>query len=181
MFILKHTFIFVVSALLFFISFHLPAEDVAWRTVTHFNFAQKQEHALQWARDHLPQTGVLTEKNDGFVYLKVDDRYINQLLFRLPYHQYAMPPYFRRPNAPGAHISVFYTDERNQTGKISEIGQKYSFKITGIALVPPKSHEYLVLEVEAPDLEQLRKKYGLSPLLKGHKFHITVGKKKRGY
>lgn len=70
-------------------------------------------------------------------------------------------------------------NERNQTGKIKEIGQQYSFKITGLASVPPRTGEYIVLKVESPDLEQLRQKYGLSPLLQGHSFHITIAKKKR--
>ena len=62
--------------------------------------------------------------------------------------------------------------------KQNEIGQKYSFKISGLTSVPPKTHKYIVLEVISPELEQLRKKYGLSPLLKGHNYHITISKKK---
>jgi len=160
----------------------LSAEDLAHRQSTHqLSGVQQQEFTVQWARDNLPQTGVLMEEKQGFVYLKVDDAYVNQLFSMLPYPGYSKPPYFRRPDSPGAHISVFYVDERSQTGKINEIGQKYSFKITGFALVPPQTSEYLVLKVESPDLEQLRKKYGLSPLLKGHEFHITVGKKNKSH
>lgn len=139
---------------------------------------EKEETIIHWAQNHLPQSGVLTENNDGFVYLKVDDDYINQLFPLLDNPAYVKPPYFRRLDSPGAHISVFYVDERKQTGKIKEIGQKYSFKIKSIAYVPPKRPEYIVLELDSKELEALREKYGLSPHLKGHDFHITIAKKK---
>ena len=137
-----------------------------------------EKDALQWAESHLPQSGILKEEHRGFVYLKVDDDYIEHLFQMLENTQYEKPPYFRRSDSPGAHISVFYTDERNRTGAIKELGQTYSFKIIGFAEVPEKTHEYIVLQVESPQLEQLREKYGASPLLKGHKFHITIAKKK---
>jgi len=35
----------------------------------------------------------------------------------------------------------------------------------------------VVLEVESPELEKLREKYGLPPKLLGHDYHITIGKK----
>lgn len=140
---------------------------------------QNQEEIIDWANEHLPHEGVLTEEKGGFVYVKVDDDYIFQLYPLLHNPQYAKPPYFRRPDSPGAHISVFYVDERDHTGKIKEIGQKYTFSITGLAAVPPKYHEYIVLKVSSPELENLRCRYGLSPLLKGHEFHITIAKKKK--
>ncbi|MBA3816360.1 MAG: hypothetical protein H0X29_07545 [Parachlamydiaceae bacterium] len=137
-----------------------------------------KEDILQWAKLHLSQVGTLKEEEGGFVYLKVDDEYIEQLGPMLSDPRYEKPPYFRRSDSPGAHISIFYVNERRQTGTIHEIGQRYNFKIIGLAAVPQKTHEYIVLEVESRELEQLRKKYGLSPLLMGHQFHITIAKKK---
>lgn len=139
---------------------------------------QQAAAPVEWAIEHLPQSGVLKVARDGFVYLKVDDRYIDELFPLLDKPEYRKPPYFRRPNAPGAHISVIYVDERHKTGWIDEIGHKYSFKITGMGSVPADTQEYIVLEVAAPGLERLREKYGLSPLLKGHQFHITIAKRK---
>jgi hypothetical protein len=136
------------------------------------------EPIVQWAQSHLPQKGVLKENDQGFVYLKVDDGYINQLFPKLSAHNYIKPAYFRRPDSPGAHISVFYVDERGRTGDIKEIGQGFSFKISDLAYVPEKSREYIVIKVKSPELEQLRSKYNLSPLLHGHDFHITIAKKK---
>ena len=166
----------LLSATLFFTSAKLPAEVLTQETLK-----QPQEYLVEWAKDHLPQTGVLTEEKGGFIYLKVDDDYINQLYPRLNLTEYSKPEYFRRFDSPGAHISVFYVKERHHNEKIKEMGQEYTFKITGVAFVPPKTREYLVLTVESPDLEQLRKDYGLSPLLQGHPFHITIAKKKRSY
>lgn len=140
--------------------------------------SKETEALIQWAREHLPQTGILKEQKGGFVYLKVDDGYINQLFDKLSYAGYLKPPYFRQPTSPGAHISIFYEDERPQTGKISEIGHSFSFKIIDLAFVPAKTRRYLVLQVESPELMRLRQKYGLSPLLKGHSFHITIAEKR---
>jgi hypothetical protein len=135
------------------------------------------ESILRIAQNELPHTGVLKEDRSGFVYLKVDDHYIDQLFPLLHNPEYRKPPYFRRPNAPGAHISVIYSDEH--VHKIKELGQTFSFKILDITAVPPKTQEFVVIQIESPELEALRVKYGLSPLLKGHPFHITIAKKKR--
>jgi hypothetical protein len=139
------------------------------------------KEVVDWARSNLSQTGTLQEGKDGFVYLKVDDNYIHQLFPLLHRKNYEEPPYFRRIDSPGAHISVFYTDERNRIGRINEIGQPFTFTINHIKTVPPGSNEYLVLTVTSPELERLRKKYGLKPLLRGHDFHITIAKKKEHY
>ncbi|MCE5318417.1 MAG: hypothetical protein LLG04_13790 [Parachlamydia sp.] len=139
---------------------------------------REAEKLIQWAREHLPQTGILKEQPGGFVYLKVDDGYINQLSAKLSEVGYLKPPYFRSSASPGAHISIFYKDERHQTGRIAEIGKTFSFKITHLAFVPPTNRRYLVLQVDSPELMRLREKYGLSPKLKGHDFHITIAEKK---
>jgi hypothetical protein len=139
---------------------------------------ENSEEIVHYAQDHLPKSGVLQEGYDGFVYLKVDDNYINQLYPLLHHSNYHKPPYFRRPNAPGAHISVFYTNERHRVGKIDEIGQRFSFTLGDLEIVPPHSREYIVLKVNAPELEKLRQKYGFQPLLQDHDFHITIAKKR---
>lgn len=142
---------------------------------------EKTEKIVRWAQEHLPQTGVLHEDSSGFVYLKVDDNYINQLYPLLDQPHYQKPPYFRRKNSPGAHISVFYVNERHQIDKIEEIGQQFSFKIMGLERVPPHSHQFIVLKVNAPELEKLRKKYGFKNLVHNHGFHITIAKKKQHF
>ena len=131
--------------------------------------------ALAYAQKNLAHEGILIQKPDGYAYLKVDDRYINDL-FPLLHAQpnYKKPPYFRRNNQPGAHISVIYKDENI---KLKEVGQKFSFKIRDITTVNPKNNSYIILQVDSPELEKLRTSYGLGPKLHGHEFHISIAKK----
>lgn len=139
---------------------------------------QKEQPIIEWAQNRLSHKGILTEHPDGYVYLKVDDNYIHQLFPMLSNPNYTKPPYFRRKDSPGAHVSVIYADERGQTGAISEIGQTFLFTLKNLAVVPEKTQRWIVLQIESPSLEALRQKYGLSPLLKGHAFHITIAEKK---
>lgn len=132
---------------------------------------------VKYAEEHLPLEGKLVVKRDGFAYLKVDDAYIHTLLpmLELKDKGFREPPYFRYKSSPGAHISVFYENERI---KPAEIGQTFHFKPTRIAIVKTsKDDSYAILEIESPELEKLREKYGLSPKLNGNPFHISIGKK----
>ncbi|EFB40102.1 hypothetical protein pah_c265o004 [Parachlamydia acanthamoebae str. Hall's coccus] len=140
------------------------AVDYSWDEVT------------EYARVQFSMEGELVAKSDGFVYLKVDDAYIHTLFPMLELEDgYDKPPYFRTEGAPGAHISVFYVDE-NITPE--EIGQIFQFELKQIVIVQPsKTASYVVLQVESPELEALRKKYGLSPKLLGHDYHISLAKK----
>lgn len=133
--------------------------------------------ALDYAKKNLPQEGQLIVKSDGFGYLKVDDAYIHTLFPMLGLEQegYKEPPYFRSPDSPGAHISVFYVDEHVMP---REINQTFPFQLKDIVIVhPSKKASYAILEVESKELENLRKKYGLSGKLHGHEFHISLAKK----
>lgn len=158
-----------------------------WFSLSWFEISQKQttlqaappswQEAFTYAQANLPKEGRLMRKADGFVYLKVDDDYIHALFPMLGIQEkgFKEPPYFRTKNSPGAHISVFYGDERVIP---EEIGQHFSFELKKIVMVKPSKYiSYVVLEVESPELEKLREKYGLSPKLHGHEFHITLAKK----
>lgn len=142
-------------------------------------YVHDSQKIVEWARANLPQTGAL-KIDDGFVYLKVDDRYINQLFPLVESPRYMKPPYFRHHGSPGAHISVMYLDELQpkKHTSISELGKSFSFTLSDVVYVPPRYRNYIVVQVKAPELEDLRQKYGLSPLLKDHEFHITIAKKK---
>lgn len=116
-------------------------------------------------------------KSDGFGYLKVDDNYIHALLpmLNLTEEGFETPPYFRRSEAPGAHISIFYVNENIRP---EESGQTFPFELKQIVIVKPsRDKSYVVLQVESKELEKLREKYGLSPKLHCHEYHITLGKK----
>lgn len=138
---------------------------------------EQWQEVVEYAKSHLPQSGTLLMKSDGFAYIKVDDAYIHELLplLGLEGEGYREPPYFRSKEAPGAHISVFYEDEHVLP---DEIGQNFSFTLEKIVVVQPgRKASYVVLQVKSPELEALRQKYHLSPKLHGHEFHITLGKK----
>ncbi len=131
---------------------------------------------VAYADLHLSKTGVLIQKKDGYAYVKVDDGYIRDLFPRLNVAaEYKMPPYFRRSDSPGAHISVVY---ENEHVKLKEQGQFFKFTLTRIRVVKVNAKtSYIVLDVSAPELEKLRQRYGLSPQLQHHEFHITLAKK----
>lgn len=136
------------------------------------------EEVVDYANEHLPLEGELKAKVDGFVYIKVDDEYIHTLFPMLDLEEegYKKPPYFRTKEASGAHISVFY---ENENVIPEEIGQTFHFELKRIVIVQPaKGTYYAVLQVESPELEQLRMKYGKKPKLHGHEFHISLAKKK---
>lgn len=140
-----------------------PTAHDAWRA------------SVEYAERNLPHDGKLVQQPNGYVYLKVDDRYIHELFVQLNAMGFEKPSYFRRADAPGAHISVFYENEKV---KPQEVGKKFNFKIKNILMVDiNKRLSYIVLRVDSPELENLRTKYGLSPKLNNHEFHITIAKK----
>lgn len=135
------------------------------------------QNVLEYARTHLPMEGKLIVKSDGFGYLKVDDGYIHRLfpMLGLKKEGFKEPPYFRSRKAPGAHISVFYENERVVP---EEVGQYFRFELKQIVIIKLSDNtRYAVLQVKSPELEKLREKYGLSPKLFGHDFHISLAKK----
>lgn len=134
------------------------------------------QEALHYAQENLPLEGQLIQKPDGFVYLKVDDAYIRTLFPMLKLSKgFYPPPYFRKPDTPGAHISVFYENEHVHP---KEIGEHFHFKLKKIEVVHPSRYtSYVILTVDSPDLEKLRSKYGKSPKLFGHEYHISLARK----
>lgn len=174
---------FLATALCLFLSFNCSSISYGWtneyslETQSSAVVQTSWEEVVEYARDHLPQEGILAIKSDGFVYLKVDDEYIHALfpMLNLEEEGYKKPPYFRSKEAVGAHISVFYESEHVVP---DEIGQIISFELKQIVIVKPsKDTSYAVLQVESPQLEKIREKYGLNPKLFGHEYHISIAKK----
>jgi len=149
------------------VSSHKPgtvAENPQWQQV------------VEYAREHLPLEGRLAMTPQGFGYLKVDEGYIHELFPMLGIKEkgFKEPPFYRRSNSPGAHISVFYVNEHVSP---RETGQTFHFDLKQITVVKTKNANFVVLQVQSPELERLREKYGLSPKLFGHDFHISIGEK----
>lgn len=152
-------------SLILSVTFVLPLASSEPKPFTNFSaFALAQS---------LPHSGELREKK-GYYYVKVDDRYINDIFPLFTQSKLQKPPYFRSHNAPGAHISVFYEDETKHLGTITELGSTFSFQLNRFVSVHVKNKKLYLMQVIAPQLEALRSKYGLKPKLHGHEFHITI-------
>lgn len=84
-----------------------------------------------------------------------------------------------------AHISVMDSDEVAEIGaeNISERGHEFSYTLGRLKKVNPDMPGYNAVwfvEVKSPELEKLRKSYGLSkrPKNNEYEFHITVARRK---
>jgi hypothetical protein len=125
----------------------------------------------------LPHFGVLKINQNGFLYVDVDDNYIHQLIRFIEDEGFEKPPYFGAPDLVGAHITVGLVENPDHV----ECGRVVSFRPIRCARVTPSSEseikEAYVIDVEAPDLSEIQKLYGLSN--QKIPFHITVGVKKK--
>lgn len=126
--------------------------------------------------------GVLKQKDNGYLYVEVSNDFISDLLPLISAPGTIVPPrHYTSKKGIGAHISVMYENEQieNEIWEIKELGQEYTFAVMELRTVKlskdNKMKKLWLLAVDAPELEQLRMSYGLSPKLKGHDFHITIG------
>ena len=130
--------------------------------------------------DAIEGVGQLKLKSNGFVYLDVNNRFIDEIYSLLPL-QYEFDLISTKPKKMGAHISVIHEDE--MIGKeiwfLEEAGQWFTFEVKEVRYVErktPHGKERLwILAVDSPALQRLRTHLGLKPKLKGHDFHITIG------
>jgi len=131
---------------------------------------------LQNLADRVNNVAQLVLKGNGFVYLNVDNQYIDDIEKDLPV-QGEFKPISTKPRKMGAHISVIYEDEMisREIWNLEEAGEWFNFKVKELRYIDRGSHRLWVLAVEAPGLEHLRTKYGLKAKLQGHDFHITLG------
>jgi hypothetical protein len=139
--------------------------------------SQQSAILLKTAIKELPKKGILKQKSDGYVYLKIPDSYVYQLFFLVKGPGFKLPWHIRRHTKIGAHISVMYKDEAKRVGPIDELSKRYLFEPLRVRKIRLRSKEYLILEVSSPQLEQLRMRYGLSPKLRNHEFHITLAER----
>lgn len=132
----------------------------------------------------VPLFGVLKQASDGYVYVDVSNNFIHGIFPLIKEKDIEKPPYFEsKYQRVGAHISVMKSEEVEEIEEIEEIGEEFTFKLGGLKSVEPEGWDDVervwFIQVESPELEQLRKKYGFSKKLNGHEFHITVAVKKK--
>lgn len=141
-------------------------------------FALENPELISHAEKRLAHYGVLQKKETGFTYLKVDDAYIHTLYEFLEEEGFEKPPYFRRADAPGAHISVLYEKEGESLRGVPRIGEVFSFTIKQLTKIRTRDKEYIILQVHAPELEKYRVSLGFTPRLQNHDFHISLAVRK---
>lgn len=130
----------------------------------------------------LEQKGILKQKDNGYLYVEVSNDFIAEALALIEAPGKIVPPrHYTSKKGIGAHISVMYENEQidNEIWDIKELGQEFTFTVMELRTVKLYKDKQLkklwLIAVDAPELEHLRESYGLSPRLKGHNFHITIG------
>ena len=124
----------------------------------------------------LKTKGRLAESFGGLAYLDIDDAYIHELFPLLQEPQAQKPDYFGEGSI-GAHITVTYPEEGVIIRK-EDLGKEYSFTVSGVTTAELGLKKYYVLQVQSPELQALRQRYGLPDKLQFAKkkvdFHITI-------
>lgn len=145
---------------------------------------QHQTHVLEIAQS-LPQMGVLKKKSNGYIYLDITNEYVTKIFPNLILDGYLRPT-ASFESEEGAHITVMKETE-NCPGIEKEMGREFFFVVKELRKVPSfkkggwngqtsyHTGDRWMLAVEAPELEELRRCYGLSPLVDQHDFHISIG------
>jgi hypothetical protein len=135
----------------------------------------------------IEQIGTLKQKPNGYVYLEVNRDFIGKTLPLVEAPGKITPPqHYTSKKGIGAHISVMEENEliMNEIWEIQELGQQFPFTVHELRTVKinknGKAKKLWLIAVTAPELELLRMNYGLSSLLKGHDFHITLGSQNPG-
>jgi len=127
--------------------------------------------------------GELKQKDNGYLYVNVQDEFIGEILPLIECPGRIVPPrHYSSKKGIGAHVSVMYENERisKEIWEIAELGNTYTFDVTelrSVKIVNRDGHmkKLWLIALDAPQLEELRESYGLSSKLKGHDFHITIG------
>lgn len=140
-------------------------------------------------RESLAFAGKLVKSSSGWVLLEIPNAFVRGAFMALDAPGTQLP--YHGEGRLNAHISVMRPEELTQLGesvKLHELGKRFKFQVGPLKEVEPlgwKAVERVwMLSVESPELEDLRKSYGLPPKpRKGDQtlpFHITIAIRKRG-
>jgi hypothetical protein len=126
-------------------------------------------------RFSVPMKGKLRaqQKEGDYVVLEVPEDFAESVFEAVKQPGMEKPPRYR------PHISVFTDEEVKKIGELKEAGQEFEFTIVDIVSVEPQGWKEMdrayFIRCRSPQLEELRRKYGLSSLPFGdHPFHITI-------
>jgi hypothetical protein len=133
-------------------------------------------------------SGRLYLSKSGWLLLSVPNNLIRGTFDALHEAGAEYPPPFKGSAAYQAHITVMRPEEVEQAGgpdAITERGHQFHYTTGPLREVEPSSWEGVskvwYIEIGSPELEKLRKSYGLSakPKNNEHEFHITVAIRKK--
>jgi len=133
-------------------------------------------------------SGMLYASSTGWIMLKVPNALVQGVFAAMDEHGVELPP-SGPENSLNAHISVMRPEEVELIGgidKITERGKRYNYRIGGLVTVTPagwpEMNQVWMLRVHSPELQALRRSYGLTSLPNNNKFsfHITVAVRRKG-
>lgn len=130
---------------------------------------------LSFAKEKLQNQGTIEQAKNGFTYVKLPDSYVYELINHSYQADFNLPRYKTNELKNGALISVIAADESRNIQQLQEVGTVVQFKPLGFYTIVDHDKEYFMLAVDAPELSNIRLKYGLSEKLSNHAFSITVG------
>lgn len=124
--------------------------------------------------------GRLYRSNNGFILLSVPNALVRGVFDTLDELGIELPPSGKDEEQLKAHISVMRPEEIDPE-TVTERGHSFRYTLGPLKSFNPSGWKEMskcwVIECKSPDLEKLRKSYGLSKLPNNNKFkfHITVG------
>lgn len=133
--------------------------------------------------------GVLYLASTGYVLLSVPNALVRGLYANMHEPGISLPIY---PGTKGlnAHITVFRPEEVKQLGgadKITERGKQFAYTTGRFKTMEPGEQwpgveRVWYMQIHSPELQALRRSYGLSSLPNAGEspFHVTVAVRKRG-
>ncbi len=132
-----------------------------------------------YARAALSQKGFLKQDDQGFVYLELSSSFITELFPLMSDEKCEAIP-LDQSNPSSAHIPVIIPHEMSWWKGYREIQEKqpFAFTIQQLCSMKPKRwpgiEKVYFLKISSPQLEQFRRRNLLSPLIRGHEFHIAI-------
>jgi len=129
-------------------------------------------------------TGKLKQTSDGFVFVDIPNSIFDGFIPLLS--EAERPPKDEKHEDIGAHITVIKKKEISENDiDFQDSGKNIEYKVRGLEEVEDpdgwdEMKKVWFLKVDAPELEDIRKSYGLPARIKNHDFHITIGVQKRG-
>lgn len=132
--------------------------------------------------------GTLYASKSGWALLSVPNALVRGVFSAMKEPGIELPPYNDDPGQLNAHISVMSKDDIDKIGgpdRITERGKQFTYTLGRIYHVDPDGWPDIVrvwyIKVHSPELQELRRSYGLTSLPNDGKydFHISVAVRRK--